>query len=46
VLLLRLLLLFRHLLLLVLFLVFLPTFVSHACSFFSDCDLKSGSLRG
>jgi hypothetical protein len=46
VLLLRLLFLFRHLLLLVLFLVFLPAFVSHACSFFSDCDLKPGPLRG
>jgi hypothetical protein len=29
--------LFRQLLLLVLFLVFLATLVSHACSFFSDC---------
>jgi hypothetical protein len=33
---------FRQLLLLVLFLVFLATLVSHACSFFSDFDLKSG----
>jgi len=46
VLLLLLLFLFRQLLLLVLVLVFLATLVSHACSFFSDCDLKSGSLRG
>jgi hypothetical protein len=38
--------LFGHLLLLVLFLVFLAALVTHACSFFSDCDLKSGSLRG
>jgi hypothetical protein len=35
---------FRHLLLFVLFFVFLAALVSHACSF-SDCDLKSGSLR-
>jgi hypothetical protein len=46
VLLLLLLFLFRQLLLLVLVLVFLATLVSHACSFFSDCDLKYGSLRG
>ena len=45
VLLLLVLFLFRQLLLLVLVLVFLATLVSHACSFFSDCDLKSGSLR-
>src|ERR1700722_10516463 len=36
---------FRHLLLLVLFLVFLATLVSHACSFFSDCDLESITAR-
>ena len=35
---------FRHLLLFVLFFVFLAALVSHACSF-SDCALKSGSLR-
>jgi len=34
--------LFRQLLLLILFLVFLSTLVSHACSFLSDCDFKSG----
>src|SRR6202167_3617727 len=45
VLLLRILFLFRQLLLLVLFLVFLATLVSHACSFFSDCDLQSISAR-
>jgi len=31
---------FRQLLLLILVLVFLATLVSHACSFFSDCDLS------
>src|SRR5580704_4977928 len=41
VLLLRLLFVFRHLLLLVLFLVFLATLVSHACSFFRNCDLTA-----
>src|ERR1700674_6034999 len=45
VLLLLLLFLFRQLLLLVLFLVFLATLVSHASSFFSDCDLKSITAR-
>jgi hypothetical protein len=46
VLLLLLLFVLRHLLLLVLFLIFLAAFVSHACSSFSGCDLKPGSLRG
>ena len=36
---------FRQLLLLILVLVFLATLVSHASSFFSDCDLSLGSLR-
>jgi hypothetical protein len=38
--------LFRQLLLLVLFLVFLAALVSHLYSFSTGCGLKFGSLRG